>query len=282
MLGRGAAEDTARSKSPTKVTGRVKGGFAGALRVGGDEGGGGTLSSLGGGSLSALKGLGGSMANVLRDGLSSSPPRAASSRTLGSDDKKATLPGFRPDSILENNAEMTSLLLFHPFEPAIVVADDLDGISIWNYESGTRTRHFRNSNGSALGGESSHGSPAQTVTSLDWLNPEGPSLLSVASDDGVVRVWNGLLADGVFSPKRAPTPRAKASRGSERVGGGGGDGGVGGSGAWAKETCDDDDGLSGLSPTLVSSFRAAPDIYPNGSKNHGSGEFGRQRNRLTP
>ena len=32
-----------------------------------------------------------------------------------------------------------------------------------------------------------------TVTSLNWLNASGPSLLSVASDDGVVRVWGGLM-----------------------------------------------------------------------------------------
>ena len=35
---------------------------------------------------------------------------------------------------------MTSMLLFHPYEMSLVVADDSDGLSFWNYEQGTRTK----------------------------------------------------------------------------------------------------------------------------------------------
>ena len=150
------------------------------------------------------------------------------------------------------------------------MADETDGISIWNSESGDATRHFRNSKGSANGGESSDASPSQTVTSLDWLNPEGPSLLSVASDDGVVRVWNGLLeSDIVFSQ------RPGGAGGGGGGGGAGGDGAGGGAsgGARARRESNEDGELDGSTqgPNLVTAFRAAPDIYPNGPKNAGSG-----------
>ena len=127
--------------------------------------------------------------------------------------------------------------------------DETDGVSIWNYELGHRTRHFRNRSepppppdpnrwrrgvclrmltlalrkhrfresvcGCGLdcvcvcvcdqslphthpprSGERSAQADtpnSTTVTSLNWLNASGPSLLSVASDDGVVRVWGGLM-----------------------------------------------------------------------------------------
>ena len=73
---------------------------------------------------------------------------------------------------------MTSLLLFHPYETSLVVADDADGLSFWNYEEGRRTRKFSNGGGPAAG--------ASRVTSLQWINEYDDCMLAVGSDDGMV------------------------------------------------------------------------------------------------
>eukprot|EP00937_MAST-01D_sp_MAST-1D-sp2_P006191 g6191.t1 len=103
-------------------------------------------------------------------------------------------------AILDNDpSEMTSLLLFHAYESALVVADERDGISIWNYRAGEKTCGFSNTN------------PAGSrVTSMGWMNEEADALLYVGSDDGVVRVWSSI---------EYASDRARRSNG--RVGGGG-------------------------------------------------------------
>ena len=50
---------------------------------------------------------------------------------------------FNQAAILDNGySEMTSLLVFHPFEPALIVADERDGVSIWNFEVLEMTWHI--------------------------------------------------------------------------------------------------------------------------------------------
>ena len=80
---------------------------------------------------------------------------------------------FSQAAILDNGySEMTSLLIFHPFEPALVVADERDGVSVWNFETGERRTRFRNSNsstsaspaGSAAAGANADGSGADGAT----------------------------------------------------------------------------------------------------------------------
>ena len=69
---------------------------------------------------------------------------------------------------------------------ALVVADERDGISVWNYRAGEKACHFSNTN------------PAGSrVTSLGWMNEGTDPLLFVGSDDGVVRVWGSIQDDGV-------------------------------------------------------------------------------------
>ena len=79
-------------------------------------------------------------------------------------------------SIFDNESKMTSLLLFHPYETSLVVADDGDGLSFWNYEEGKRTRRFHNARGTN-----------SRVTSLEWINEYDNTLLAVGGDDGMVR-----------------------------------------------------------------------------------------------
>ncbi len=77
---------------------------------------------------------------------------------------------------------ITLPLQFHPYEPLLIVADQSNGIRIWDY-----------SNSVDRGGFSNLNPQDNCITSLDWINPDGRSLLMVGSDDGVVRFWDSLL-----------------------------------------------------------------------------------------
>ena len=83
--------------------------------------------------------------------------------------------------ILDNEAEMTSMLLFHPYEPMLVVADNKSGISVWDYDEGERLCSFSNQN--TLGSR---------LTSFQWINRINESLLCCGSDDGGIRIWHGI------------------------------------------------------------------------------------------
>jgi len=94
---------------------------------------------------------------------------------------------FEQAVILENETEMTSLLLFHPYEDLLVAVDEGQGINVWNYVEGTLSTRFSNAGHLELGPKA----PTR-VTSVTWLNADGPSLLCAGAEDGVVRVWSGL------------------------------------------------------------------------------------------
>jgi regulator-associated protein of mTOR len=86
-------------------------------------------------------------------------------------------------SLLKNNgARSTSLLRFHPYEPALVVCGSSDNISIWNAETSERMTSFSNEN------------PKGTrMTAAQWVNEASSSLLLTGSNDGSVRIFDGLL-----------------------------------------------------------------------------------------
>jgi len=63
----------------------------------------------------------------------------------------------------------------------VVVADERDSISVWNWESGQPILHFSNQN-----------PPGSRITSLHLLNENDNLLIAVGSDDAVVRVWGGV------------------------------------------------------------------------------------------
>ncbi|CCI46966.1 unnamed protein product [Albugo candida] len=89
---------------------------------------------------------------------------------------------LRQRAILNNDSEMTSLLLFHPYEPILVVADDKDQISLYNIEENERKlKVFSNNNPTG-----------SRLTSLSWINENAESLLTCGSDDGVIKVYHGL------------------------------------------------------------------------------------------
>lgn len=82
-------------------------------------------------------------------------------------------------AILENNNQLVSRLCFHPFEDTVFVADEHDGITIWNWKEGVEANHFVNNN------------PAGTrISSLGLLNEHESTLLCVGSDDGVLKIWS--------------------------------------------------------------------------------------------
>ena len=79
----------------------------------------------------------------------------------------------------------TSLLLFHPYEPALVVCGGSDNVSVWNVESHERMVSFTGSN-----------NPKSTrISSALWINEASTSLLLTGSNDGTVRIH-----DGIFEP----------------------------------------------------------------------------------
>ena len=86
-------------------------------------------------------------------------------------------------SLLKNNgARSTSLLRFHPYEPALVVCGSSDNVSIWNAETSERMTSFSNEN------------PKGTrMTAAQWVNEATSSLLLTGSNDGSVRIFDGLL-----------------------------------------------------------------------------------------
>jgi regulator-associated protein of mTOR len=86
-------------------------------------------------------------------------------------------------SLLKNSgARSTSLLRFHQYEPALVVCGSSDNVFIWNAETSERMTSFSN------------GNPKGTrMTAAQWVNEASSSLLLTGSNDGSVRIFDGLF-----------------------------------------------------------------------------------------
>ena len=70
---------------------------------------------------------------------------------------------------INKNVQPPGVIRFHPYEPHLAVADKT-GVSIWNFEEGSKLNHFNN------------GNPKTTrITSLDILNEHDLSLLLTGS-----------------------------------------------------------------------------------------------------
>jgi len=86
---------------------------------------------------------------------------------------------FRNGSGARNS---TSLLRFHPYEPALVVCGGSENVSVWNAQTSERMVAFSN------------GNPKNTrMTSALWINEASTSLLLTGSSDGTVRIFDGLF-----------------------------------------------------------------------------------------
>lgn len=107
---------------------------------------------------------------------------------------------LRQCSLLRNvGVNMTSSLKFHSYEPALVVCDGCDGISVWDISEKSNSIEnrmcvFKNGN-----------PPRSRMTSTAWINEESNSLLLVASDDGIVKIWDGLIKNRGGLNKNKPT-----------------------------------------------------------------------------
>eukprot|EP01121_Diplochlamys_sp_Union-15-3_P018408 TRINITY_DN6685_c1_g1_i2.p1 TRINITY_DN6685_c1_g1~~TRINITY_DN6685_c1_g1_i2.p1 ORF type:complete len:354 (-),score=44.13 TRINITY_DN6685_c1_g1_i2:97-1047(-) len=75
---------------------------------------------------------------------------------------------------------MVTIVAFHPYENLIVVANEKNFLSVWNWKENTRLNRFSNTN-----------PEGSRITSLTLLN-ENSTLISAGSDDGVVRIWKGM------------------------------------------------------------------------------------------
>lgn len=95
-------------------------------------------------------------------------------------------------AILENDNQFISNILFHPFEPLVMVTDDKQNVVLWNWEEGKKINSFNNM------------SPNNRITSLNLLNEHDISLVSTGADDGVVRVWGNVYS----SPRLVTSWRA--------------------------------------------------------------------------
>ena len=93
------------------------------------------------------------------------------------DTEKATVK-MDQSAVLDNESDMTSNILFHPYENCLIVADDFDGISVWNFEAGKKEKYFSNNNNND-----------SRMTSVNWLSD---SLLVTGCDDGTVRIWDNV------------------------------------------------------------------------------------------
>ncbi|CAI5738678.1 unnamed protein product [Hyaloperonospora brassicae] len=100
----------------------------------------------------------------------------------GEEEVKGFTLSLRQRAVLNSDAEMTSLLLFHPYETMLLAADEKDQISLYNFEeTETKVLSFGNNN-----------PPGSRLTSLNWINETEESLLTCGSDDGVIKIYHGL------------------------------------------------------------------------------------------
>ncbi|XP_071105465.1 regulatory-associated protein of mTOR-like isoform X1 [Haliotis cracherodii] len=89
------------------------------------------------------------------------------------------------DQIFVNRNQFPpSVVKFHPYKSHIAVADKESGVSIWNWEQGTRLSYIINDN------------PKSTrITAMDYINAHDKALLMCGSDDGAVRIWRKYMVD---------------------------------------------------------------------------------------
>lgn len=93
-----------------------------------------------------------------------------------------------------DDVKITSMLKFHTFENALVVCDNADNVSVWDYEGGQRRSSFKNGNPSG-----------SRMTSALWMNESSSSLFLIGCDDGSARIWNGTIRENGEIARQSPT-----------------------------------------------------------------------------
>jgi regulator-associated protein of mTOR len=85
-------------------------------------------------------------------------------------------------AILENiqYGNNVSKLCFHPFENFLVVCDQQHSACVWNWEEGIKVNKFSNTQ-----------SANARISDLSIINEHNNPFICIASDDGVIRFWEG-------------------------------------------------------------------------------------------
>ncbi|KIW01014.1 uncharacterized protein PV09_07531 [Verruconis gallopava] len=77
-----------------------------------------------------------------------------------------------------NNGTQPQKMVFHQFEDHLVVSDDRDGISVWDWKKQTRLNRFSN------------GNPGRSrITEIRLINEDDQALLMTGSSDGVIKIF---------------------------------------------------------------------------------------------
>lgn len=82
-----------------------------------------------------------------------------------------------PAGVLANNAPVAKVV-FHQFEPHLLLADDRETITVWDWEAGKKIARWRNGN-----------PKGSRVSDLRFVNEDDVALVLAGSSDGVVRVY---------------------------------------------------------------------------------------------
>lgn len=82
------------------------------------------------------------------------------------------------------NQRPATKLCFQQFEEHLVVADDRDTLTIWNWQNKTRINRFSNANPNG-----------SKITDLRFINEDDRALLMTGSSDGVVKVYRGYESE---------------------------------------------------------------------------------------
>ena len=135
---------------------------------------------------------GGTDLDILNAGLND----AASKAKAAFDDvvarKKQALHLGQAGMLLNKDKKMTSMLKFHAYESALVVSDGGNTVSLWDINTAKRMNSFRN------------GSSKSRNTSVTWVNEMSSSLLMMGTDDGIIRIYDGLIEDSGGISRTAP------------------------------------------------------------------------------
>jgi len=146
--------------------------------------------------------------DILNDGLNDAATKAKASFEDVVASKKQALHLGQAGMLLNKGNKMTSMLKFHAYESALVVSDAPketnsppggNTVSLWDINTGKRMNSFRNGSSSSK----------SRNTSMTWINEMSSSLLMMGSDDGTIRIYDGLIEEsGGIS--RAPPQLATA------------------------------------------------------------------------
>ncbi|KAJ3033043.1 hypothetical protein HDV00_006828 [Rhizophlyctis rosea] len=101
------------------------------------------------------------------------------------------------------------LVVFHQYEPHLAVADERDGVRIYNWQEHVRLNSF--TNGNPFGSR---------ITSMRFINEEDLGLLMTGSDEGIIRLYRNYEANKnmeMVTSWRVLTDLMPTSRGSAMV-----------------------------------------------------------------